>query len=81
MLKKGQSITLESGERELQRSALVAGLDGFGQNDEGRLPGLGLSACRCLNVPPWAVYVPTRRDKVEVTADSDLELAGMQRAG
>ncbi|MDU4313618.1 MAG: 5-deoxy-glucuronate isomerase, partial [Klebsiella michiganensis] len=52
MLKKGQTVTLESGDRELCL-VLVAGFE---------------------RTPPWSVYVPPQ-DKVEVTADSDLELA------
>ncbi|MFQ9623562.1 MAG: 5-deoxy-glucuronate isomerase, partial [Enterobacteriaceae bacterium] len=72
MLKKGQSITLESGERELCL-VLVAGLASV-KTTKADFPGLGQRMSPFERTPPWAVYVPTQ-DKVEVTADSDLELA------
>ena len=72
MLKKGQSITLESGERELCL-VLVAGLASV-KTTKADFPGLGQRMSPFERTPPWAVYVQTQ-DKVEVTADSDLELA------
>ncbi len=43
-------------------------------------PDLGKRMSPFERTPPWSVYVPPQ-DKVEVTADSDLELAVLQRAG
>ncbi len=72
MLKKGQSITLESGERELCL-VLVAGRASVKTRDAD-FPGLGQRMSPFERTPPWSVYVPPH-DRVEVTADSDLELA------
>ena len=83
MLKKGQTVTLESGDRELCL-VLVAGLASV-KTQHADFPNLGKRMSPFERTPPWSVYVPPQ-DKVEVTAESDLEntrqkLCGMQRAG
>ena len=72
MLKKGQTVTLESGDRELCL-VLVAGLASV-KTQHADFPNLGKRMSPFERTPPWSVYVPPQ-DKVEVTADSDLELA------
>lgn len=72
MLKKGQTVTLESGDRELCL-VLVAGLASV-KTSQADFPNLGQRMSPFERTPPWSVYVPPQ-DKVEVTADSDLELA------
>lgn len=72
MLKKGQTVTLESGDRELCL-VLVAGLASV-KTTRADFPKLGQRMSPFERTPPWSVYVPPQ-DKVEVTADSDLELA------
>ena len=72
MLKKGQTVTLESGDRELCL-VLVAGLASV-KTQYADFPNLGKRMSPFERTPPWSVYVPPQ-DKVEVTADSDLELA------
>lgn len=72
MLKKGQTVTLESGDRELCL-VLVAGLASI-KTTQADFPNLGQRMSPFERTPPWSVYVPPQ-DKVEVTADSDLELA------
>jgi 5-deoxy-glucuronate isomerase len=72
MLKKGQTVTLESGDRELCL-VLVAGLASV-KTTQADFPNLGKRMSPFERTPPWSVYVPPQ-DKVEVTADSDLELA------
>ena len=72
MLKKGQTVTLESGDRELCL-VLVAGLASV-KTTQADFPNLGQRMSPFERTPPWSVYVPPQ-DKVEVTADSDLELA------
>ena len=72
MLKKGQTVTLESGDRELCL-VLVAGLASV-KTTRADFPNLGQRMSPFERTPPWSVYVPPQ-DKVEVTADSDLELA------
>lgn len=72
MLKKGQTVTLESGDRELC-PVLVAGLASV-KTQHADFPNLGKRMSPFERTPPWSVYVPPQ-DKVEVTADSDLELA------
>ena len=72
MLKKGQTVTLESGDRELCL-VLVAGLASV-KTQQADFPNLGKRMSPFERTPPWSVYVPPQ-DRVEVTADSDLELA------
>lgn len=72
MLKKGQTVTLESGDRELCL-VLVAGLASV-KTQHADFPNLGKRMSPFERTPPWSVYIPPQ-DKVEVTADSDLELA------
>ena len=72
MLKKGQTVTLESGDRELCL-VLVAGLASV-KTQHADFPNLGKRMSPFERTPPWSVYVPPQ-DKVVVTADSDLELA------
>ncbi len=72
MLKQGQTVTLESGDRELCL-VLVSGLASI-KTQHADFPDLGKRMSPFERTPPWSVYVPPQ-DKVEVTADSDLELA------
>ena len=72
MLKQGQTVTLESGDRELCL-VLVSGLASI-KTQHADFPDLGKRMSPFERTPPWSVYVPPH-DKVEVTADSDLELA------
>lgn len=52
---------------------LVAGLASV-KTQHADFPNLGKRMSPFERTPPWSVYVPPQ-DKVEVTADSDLELA------
>ena len=65
-------MTLESGDRELC-TVLVAGLASV-KTQHADFPNLGKRMSPFERTPPWSVYIPPQ-DKVEVTADSDLELA------
>ncbi len=65
-------MTLESGDRELCL-VLVAGLASV-KTQHADFPNLGKRMSPFERTPPWSVYIPPQ-DKVEVTADSDLELA------
>lgn len=65
-------MTLESGDRELCL-VLVAGLASV-KTQQADFPNLGKRMSPFERTPPWSVYVPPQ-DRVEVTADSDLELA------
>jgi 5-deoxy-glucuronate isomerase len=71
MLKKGQTVTLESGDRELCL-VLVAGLASV--KTRRPISRISVNGCRRLNAPRRGRST-SRRRKVEVTADSDLELA------
>ncbi len=73
MLKKGQTVTLESGDRELCL-VLVAGLASV-KTQYADFPNLGKRMSPFERTPPWSVSRAATGDKVEVTADSDLELA------
>ena len=72
LLKKEQILTLESGEKELCL-VLVAGLASV-KTRNAEFPGIGRRRSPFERTPPYAVYVP-HHDRVEITADTDLELA------
>ncbi|MBF3375161.1 5-deoxy-glucuronate isomerase, partial [Leptospira borgpetersenii serovar Arborea] len=72
MLNQGEALTLESGDRE-QCLVLVAGLASV-KTRNAEFPGLGGRMSPFERTPPWSVYVPPQ-ERIEVTADSDLELA------
>ncbi|UCB32608.1 5-deoxy-glucuronate isomerase [Duffyella gerundensis] len=72
LLTKGQTLRLESGDKELCL-VLVAGLASV-KTQQADFPGLGQRMSPFERTPPYSVYVPYH-DSVEVHADSDLELA------
>ncbi|WP_264289619.1 5-deoxy-glucuronate isomerase [Duffyella gerundensis] len=72
LLTKGQTLRLESGDKELCL-VLVAGLASV-KTQQADFPGLGQRMSPFERTPPYSVYVP-HHDSVEVHADSDLELA------
>lgn len=72
LLKKGQTLSLESGDKELCL-VLVAGLASV-KTRHAEFPGIGKRMSPFERTPPFSVYVP-HSDKVEVYAESDLELA------
>ncbi|OON39407.1 5-deoxy-glucuronate isomerase [Izhakiella australiensis] len=71
-LRRGQRLTLESGDKELCL-VLVAGLASV-KTRHAEFSGIGKRLSPFERTPPWSVYVPAS-DRVEVVADSDLELA------
>lgn len=72
LLKKGETLRLSSGDKELCL-VLVAGLASV-KTRHAEFPGIGKRMSPFERVPPYSVYVP-HDDEVEITADSDLELA------
>ncbi|MTH47860.1 5-deoxy-glucuronate isomerase [Intestinirhabdus alba] len=72
IIKQGQNITIESGDRELCL-VLVSGLASISTR-EADFPGLGQRLSPFERTPPWSVYVPPQ-DNAIITADADLELA------
>ncbi|WP_313373423.1 5-deoxy-glucuronate isomerase [Pantoea sp. CTOTU50773] len=72
LLKKGQSLKLSSGDKELCL-VLVAGFASV-KTRNAEFPNLGKRLSPFERIPPYSVYVP-HDDEVEVYADSDLELA------
>lgn len=77
-LKKGQTLQLESGSQELCL-VLVAGLASVKTRD-AEFPDIGRRMSPFERTPPYSVYVP-HNDRVEVRADSDLELAVCRAPG
>lgn len=71
-LKKGQTLTLESGSKELCL-VLVAGLASV-KTRHAEFPNIGKRMSPFERTPPYSVYVP-HNEQVEVVAESDLELA------
>lgn len=72
LLQQGQTLTLESGDKELCL-VLVAGRASV-KTQRAEFPDIGKRQSPFERTPPYSVYVP-HQDRVEVTADSDLELA------
>lgn len=72
LLKKGQTLNLESGDKELCL-VLIAGLASV-KTSQAEFPHIGQRMSPFERTPPWSVYVP-HGDKVELFAESDLELA------
>lgn len=75
-LKAGQSLPLESGNKELCL-VLVAGIASLTTLRE-QYPSIGKRMSPFERTPPYAVYVP-HHDKIEVRAESALELAVWHR--
>ncbi|CAO98338.1 5-deoxy-glucuronate isomerase [Erwinia tasmaniensis] len=71
-LKKGQLLTLESGDKELCL-VLVAGLASV-KTRQAEFPNIGKRLSPFERTPPYSVYVPPD-ERVDVLAESDLELA------
>lgn len=71
-LKKGQTLTLESGSKELCL-VLVAGLASV-KTRQAEFPNIGKRMSPFERTPPYSVYVP-HNEQVVVVAESDLELA------
>ncbi len=72
MLKKGETVDFDSGEREFCL-VLVAGFASV-KTCTADFPELGGRMSPFERTPPWSVYIPPG-ETVRVTADSDLELA------
>ncbi|AUX71193.1 5-deoxy-glucuronate isomerase [Erwinia pyrifoliae] len=71
-LKKGQSLSLASGDKELCL-VLIAGLASV-KTRQAEFPNMGKRLSPFERTPPYSVYVPPD-EQVEVLAESDLELA------
>ena len=72
LLKKGQTLSLDSGSKELCL-VLVAGLASV-KTSKADFPNIGKRMSPFERTPPYSVYVPDN-DRVDVVAESDLELA------
>ncbi|MCS4269620.1 5-deoxy-glucuronate isomerase [Raoultella sp. BIGb0132] len=72
MLKKGQTLQLTNGDKELCLE-LVAGLAPI-KTQSAEFPGIGKRMSSFERIPPYPVCVP-HNDQIEILADSDLELA------
>ncbi|CCG88961.1 5-deoxy-glucuronate isomerase [Erwinia piriflorinigrans] len=71
-LKKGQSLSLASGDKELCL-VLVAGLASV-KTRQAEFPHIGKRLSPFERTPPYSVYIPPD-EQVDVLAESDLELA------
>lgn len=72
-LKAGQSLPLESGNKELCL-VLVAGIASLTTTLRAQYPSIGKRMSPFERTPPYAIYVP-HYDKIKVRAESALELA------
>ena len=72
LLKQGETLTLQSGEKELCL-VLVAGRASV-KTRHAAFAGIGKRMSPFERTPPWSVYVP-HHDQAEITAETDLELA------
>ncbi|QHM73415.1 5-deoxy-glucuronate isomerase [Mixta intestinalis] len=78
LLQKGQTLTLDSADKELCL-VLVSGLASV-KTRHAAFPGIGKRQSPFERTPPFSVYVP-HHDRVEVVADSALELAVCRAPG
>jgi len=72
LLKKGQTLTLESRDKELCL-VLVSGLASV-KTGQAEFPNIGKRMSPFERTPPYSVYVP-HNEHIHVVAESDLELA------